>query len=153
MTDEQGQVTVKFTMPDTLTTYRCTAVAVQKDTFGIKEAELKVQNPINIRTAFPRRLRYRDTAIGSVLVTNLDGKEHTISLGIESDLLGISGASTKQIIAPADTTLEVPFKFLATEPGEAEIVVTTQSGVLNERLREKMIVEKPYVFETFCGGR
>ena len=71
-TGEDGRATVSFTLPDTLTTYRCTAVAVDEDRFGLKEEELKVQNPINIRTAFPRRLRYRDTAIGSVLVTNLD---------------------------------------------------------------------------------
>lgn len=170
-TGEDGKATVTFTLPDTLTTYRCTAVAVENDRFGLREHELKVQNPINVRTAFPRRLRYRDTAVGSVLVTNLDDRAHDVTVDVESDLLGVGGdesagagegaaavsdgsaaggaARSKTVEVPADTTLEVPFRFVAAEPGDAEITVTTRSEVLNERLVKTMTVEKPYVFETF----
>ena len=149
-TDEEGRVTVRFTLPDTLTTYRLTAVAVRDNSFGIQEKELKVQNPINVKTAFPRRLRYRDTAVGSVLLTNLDGKEHEVTLNIESDILGIGGKNSKTVAIPAASTLEVPFQLLAVSPGTAEITVTTKSEVLEEQLVETLIVEKPYIFETFA---
>lgn len=148
-TDKNGKAKVTFTLPDTLTTYRCTAVAVKQNAFGLREKELKVQNPINVKTAFPRRLRYRDTAIGSVIVTNLDSEEHEVTLNIESDILGIGGKNTKTLVIPPDMTLEVPFQLLATVSGEAEITITTSSEVVNEQLVEKLTIEKPYIFETF----
>ncbi|MCK4514459.1 MAG: alpha-2-macroglobulin, partial [Spirochaetaceae bacterium] len=46
-TDEFGTAVISFTLPDTLTTYRTTAVIVDENRFGIAERELLVQNPVN----------------------------------------------------------------------------------------------------------
>ncbi|MEJ2497638.1 MAG: alpha-2-macroglobulin family protein, partial [Sulfurovaceae bacterium] len=94
-TDKKGRVVVKFKLPDTLTTYRATAIAVKSNLFGIKENEIIVQNPINVKTALPRKLRVRDTSFAGVVATNLTNKTEEISISIESDILTIEGNKTK----------------------------------------------------------
>jgi len=148
-TDKKGIVTVKFKLPDTLTTYRCTAIGVKKELFGIKENEIMVQNPINIRTALTRRLRVRDTSFAGVIATNLDTKKHKITVSIESDILKIEGEIEKEVELPSNSSVEIPFTLLALKAGEAKIKFTIKSEVLNEYLEDKIIIEQPIVKEAF----
>ncbi|TFG65344.1 MAG: alpha-2-macroglobulin, partial [Spirochaetales bacterium] len=148
-TDKNGKAVVTFKLPDTLTTYRLTALAAKGNRFGTAEEEIKVQNPINVKTAFPRKLRYRDTAIGSILLTNLQNRPNKVTVTVSFDILEIDGENSYTLTIPAARTLEVPFMFLAVKPGTATVTVTTESGVLNEKLTETLVVEKPYVFESF----
>lgn len=148
-TDRNGRATVTFKLPDTLTTYRCTAVAVKGTRFGLAEQELKVQNPINVRTAFPRKLRYRDTAVGSILLTNLQNKTHKVTIGLSADILEIDGDTTINVTVPAGKTLEVPIMLLAVKTGQASVTITTKSDVLNEKLTETLLIERPYIYESF----
>jgi alpha-2-macroglobulin len=149
VTDEEGKATVTFTLPDTLTRYRVTAVAVKEDRFGIIEDEIPVSNPINIKTAFPLKLRLRDTAIGSVIVTNVSDESHEVEIGIETELLEVTGKNSHNFVVPQGATLEVPFKVAATREGTATVSITTRSEVVNEKLTEEIVVEKPYVYESF----
>ncbi len=148
-TDKKGSVTVKFKLPDTLTTYRCTAIGVKQEFFGIKENEIMVQNPINVRTALTRRLRVRDTAFAGVIATNLDVKKQKITVSIESDILKIDGETEKEVELPANTSVEIPFTLLALQTGEAKLKFTIKSEVLNEYLEDKIIIEQPIVKEAF----
>ncbi len=149
ITDEAGKAAVTFTLPDTLTRYRVTAVAAKEDRFGIVEDEIPVRNPINVKTAFPLKLRLRDTAVGSVIVTNVSGESHEIEIGIESDLLEITGKTSHSFVIPEGATLEVPFKLSAAREGTAAVTITTHSEVVNEKLIEEIEIEKPYVYESF----
>lgn len=148
-TDEKGRVTVRFALPDTLTTYRCTAVAVKDDTFGIAEEEIQARNPINIKTAFPRRMRVRDTGIGSVLVTNLTEDRQECEITVSAEVIEIGKTAGKGVTVPPDSTIEVPFELKAVRPGEAKVTVTTTSPVHSEQLTVTFPVEVPRVFESF----
>jgi alpha-2-macroglobulin len=149
VTDNDGFVTVKFKLPDTLTTYRCTAIAVNRNNFGIKENEILVKNPINVRMALPRKLRLRDTTFAGVIVTNLDKNEHEVNVSIESDILTVEGDKTKSVKLPPSSIAEVPFKIVALKDGVAKVTFTTKSDILNEKLEDKITVEKPINKEAF----
>lgn len=148
-TDKNGIVKIKFKLPDTLTTYRCTAVAVKKNLFGINENEIMVQNPINVRTALPRRLRVRDTSFAGVIITNLDSAEQKVSVSIDSDIIQIDGENKRTVTVPPNSSIEVPFKLLAVKTGEATLVFRIISSLLTEELEGKLVVEKPLVKEAF----
>lgn len=148
-TDSNGEAIVKFKFPDNLTTYRCTALAVKDDFYGLKESEIRVNNPINVRMALPRRLRLRDTTFAGVIITNLSEKEEEVKVKIESDLLLIDGINEKVVKIKPNSTIEVPFKIGAIKDGEAKIIFTTTSSILNERLIDKIIVERPINKESF----
>ncbi|HEY9594537.1 MAG TPA: MG2 domain-containing protein, partial [Spirochaetia bacterium] len=82
MTGRDGTVSVRFRLPDQLTKFRSTAVAVKGDLFGIAEGEILVQNPVNVRTALPRRMRVGDAATAGVVLTNIDAKPHTMNVSL-----------------------------------------------------------------------
>ncbi|EEV19955.1 alpha-2-macroglobulin family protein [Treponema vincentii ATCC 35580] len=79
-TDANGRVTATFTLPDTLTSYRLTAVGAHTDLFALHEEEITVQNTVNILPVMPRRLRERDTAECGVLISNVDTRAHSITV-------------------------------------------------------------------------
>lgn len=148
-TNKKGEVTVKFKLPDNLTTYRATAIGVNNNLFGIKENEILVQNPINVKTALPRKLRVRDTSFAGVIATNLTGKEQEIMISISTDILTVEGDKTKKIKIPAESSREIPFKIAALKEGEANISFIIKSSVINEKLEVKLPVEAPIIKETF----
>jgi len=146
-TDGQGRVRVKFKMPDSLTTYRTTAVAVKDDLFGLAEGDVRVQNPINMRAALPRKLRERDTAYAGVIVTNLDTKAQKVTVAAASDVVTIDQESTKSLTLESGQTGEIAFLLAAEKAGTGEVDFTLTSDLVNEKLRQPFEVERPYVYE------
>lgn len=167
ITDENGEATVTFKMPDSLTTYRITAFGIKNDLFALHEEEVKVQNPINIQQVQPRRLRERDTAECGVLISNLskDGQKVTVSLDVqtptedtEQDKLEgrktipgkgfVDGASTHTVYVASGQSSVVYFDVGATQQGTINLVYTIKSDLINERLISPIRVEKTFVYET-----
>lgn len=149
LTNEQGLAKVSFDLPDSLTTYRLTAVALNGAKLGLSEGELLVQNPVNVRTALPRRFRNRDTAAAGVILQNLTKFEQTVSVTASSDILSVEGEATRSVTIPPSGVYELPFVLAATTPGEGTVSFTITSDVLNEKLSEKVTVERPLIKEAF----
>ena len=164
-TDENGKVTVLFKLPDTLTTYRMTAFGVNGELLALQEDEIAVQNPINIQQVLPRELRERDTAELGVLISNLDDKEHEISVSLavkeidatKAEENGITrrqgeafvdGKSEHKIKVPSGANATVYFDIAAKKAGMVSTEFTIRSDILNERLICPLKIEKPYIFET-----
>ncbi|MDR0322475.1 MAG: alpha-2-macroglobulin [Treponema sp.] len=164
VTDENGRVTCKFTLPDNLTTYRVTAFGVRGDLFALKESEIAAQNKINVREVVPRRLRERDTAEAGVLITNLDSSSHTITVKLDvgaplpndessglTKVAGrafVDGTSERRITVRSGENAVAYFDVAAVRQGNITLNFTINSNVLNERLVREMIIEHPLVMET-----
>lgn len=149
-TDKNGVAKVSFTLPDSLTTYRLTAVALRENRLGFKENELLVQNPVNVRTALPRRWRNRDTAAAGVVLQNLTREVQKLEVSVQSDILLVAGESSRSVEVPAGGVYELPFVLSAARPGEGSITFRIKSDVLNESLVEPVLVERPLVKEAFA---
>lgn len=167
ITDQNGEATVTFKMPDNLTTYRITVLGVKDDLFAIQENEVKVQNPINVQQVQPRRLRERDTAECGVLITNLgkDSEKVSVSLEVlspdkdteEDKLVGrktipgkgfVDGASSHTVTVPAGQSSVVYFDVAASQEGTINLVYTIKSNLINEKLISPIRIEKTFVYET-----
>lgn len=154
ITDARGEASFRFTLPDNLTTYRFTAVGVKDNRFGMEEGEIFARNPINVKSVVPGRLRFRDTTISGVLLTNLLDSDEDISISVTSDLLNVSGPSELEIVLAAGQTRVVDFSLSASSIGNGTVSFAIRSDILNEDLVSNVIVEKPYVSETFTtAGR
>ena len=149
-TGPDGAVRLKMKLPDNLSTYRLTAVALDGVRLGFDEDEFRVSNPINVRTALPRRFRNRDTAAAGVVLTNMSDVDREVTVTADSDILSIIGGARKSLVLPANSTTELPFALEAAVEGEGVIRFTIRSDVLNEILEEKVIVERPLVTEAFA---
>ena len=149
ITGRDGTVTVKFKLPDLLTRFRSTAVAVKDDTFGISEGEILVQNPINVRTALPRRMRVGDVATAGVVLTNIDAKQHTVTVGIVAQVVKVNGDQKKTVTLKPGETAEVAFDLGAPAEGTARLAFNVDSDILRERLEDSLAVADPHLTESF----
>ncbi len=154
ITNSRGEAFFNFTLPDNLTTYRFTAIGVKNNNFGIQEGEIFARNPINVKSLVPPKLRYRDTAVSGISITNLSDKKETISISVSSDLLLVSGAEKKEIVLSPGQTEVISFSLSASVIGSGSVSFAIRSDILNEDLQQEVTVEKPYVSETFTtAGR
>jgi hypothetical protein len=151
-TDEKGEAVVRFTLPDTLTTYRCTAVGVKENQFGRNEQELVAQNPVNVQSVLPELLRHRDTMEGGVIVSNLGSEAVDMDVTVSSTILGIEGETSRHVHVEGGKTNLVNFLFSAPVSGKGKISFTVSSPVLNEELVREVEVQKPAVFESVATG-
>lgn len=159
-TDENGKVTCRFTLPDTLTTYRVTALGAAGDFLAFQESEIAVQNPVTVQEVLPRRMRERDTSELGVLISNLDSAAHEITVGLEmlppeteadaniGEAFVDSEVNQHTITVQPSANAVVYFEVAAIRAGLVNAVFTIRSDVVNERLVCPIIIEKPYIRET-----
>jgi uncharacterized protein YfaS (alpha-2-macroglobulin family) len=147
LTGPDGTVTARFRLPDSLTTFRTTAVAVSEDRFGRAEGELRVANPLNVRAALPRLLRAGDEATAGVVVTNLQDKAVELGVHAESDLLEIRDKPEKKLTLRAGETRELAFRWSAPRAGKASLRFRVESSVLQETVEAVLEVQPSWVRE------
>ena len=148
VTDANGVAKAEFTLPDSLTTYRDTAFVVTDDKFGLHEEEIMVSNPINVRTALPRKLRVSDKARAGVIVTNLSGSSQNVTVSCEADMLSLDSDTKTVTIADGDT-VEVAFELSnADRSGVCTLKFGIKSDILNEIVQDTLPIEEPIVTET-----
>ena len=168
VTDSNGKATYSFTLPDTLTAYRVTAVGVNNDTFGITETQMDVAEPISVRQVLPRKLRVNDKGEVGVTISNLDASAQNVSVtvnvydGIEKTGLAqdeddvqklpghalVNGQNTKTISVPSSSTQSLMFSVEAVSQGWITVEYVVKSSLVNERILLPLEIEKPYIFET-----
>jgi uncharacterized protein YfaS (alpha-2-macroglobulin family) len=155
VTGDDGTAAVRFRLPDSLTTYRCTALAVGREEFGIAEGDLRVSAPLTATAALPRKLRWRDTGTVSLILTNLEKEavEAQVSLAVEDSAGGpapleIDGETGKTLSIAPGASLEAPFLVAAVGAGEARLVFTLRSPAVNERIIKTLTVDRPVLYET-----
>ena len=148
-TGADGTLRLKTKLPDTLSTYRLTAVALHGVRLGINENEFQVNNPVNVRSALPRLFRVRDSAACGVILTNTTKNDVLMNVSVESDILDVVGENMKKLTLPPGSATELPFVMEARRKGEGVIRFTMRSNVLNEILEEKVSVQQPIVTEAF----
>lgn len=158
VTGADGSVSISFTFPDSLTTFRCTAVASDGERFGRSEEEVRVSAPLVATAVLPRALRWRDTSELSLLLTNLENRpaKATVSLalaaagtpGLAISPLEPDGPASKTVTVPAGGSLEVPFQVAAVGTGRASVAFTLRSASVNERILKELEVTRPLVMET-----
>ncbi|MDR2479114.1 MAG: alpha-2-macroglobulin [Treponema sp.] len=174
VTGPDGTVTVKFGLPGSLTTYRCTAVAAGLHNFGMKEQDLRVSAPLTAVAALPRKLRWRDTGTVSLVLTNLENEptEAQVSLAaassgsaalsgiapnddrpgaeneIQNAVIEVDGESTKTVTILPGASAELRFRVAAVGAGEAGLVFTLRSPQVNERIIRTLLVDRPGLTET-----
>ena len=167
ITGSDGTVTVKFTLPDSLTTFRSTAIAVGLDTFGIREHDIKVSAPLTAVAALPRKLRWRDTGTVSLILTNLEDTTVQANVSLETEtlinfdtppspnnetnytsVLEVDGVSSQTVVILPGTSKEVAFKVAAVGIGQAQLSFKLESPQVNERIIKTLNIERPVLTES-----
>jgi alpha-2-macroglobulin len=128
-TDSDGNATVSFTYPDTLTTWRTTARAVTTaNQFGIAEASTRTKQPLIVRLQAPRFFLVGDSVTISAVINNNTDEELTVTPSLEA--VGIDLPKMERValkIAPAAES-RADWTLRPRNPGEIKLKVIAHSG-------------------------
>jgi len=97
ITNDDGEFTVTFKSPDTLTSYRVMAVALSgADKFGSTKSEFVVNKPLMLKPAAPRFANEGDSISNKILVANNSEFNGTWKVTLEtSSLTQVNGSNNK----------------------------------------------------------
>ncbi len=100
-TDANGDVQVKVTLPDNLTTWQMRAVGVTPDTEVVDAIqELMVTKPLFIRPVLPRFVVHADKPVIGAIVQNNTGADQTVDLAFDLKGLQAQGETSYRLQVP-----------------------------------------------------
>ncbi len=128
-TDAKGKAHVEFALPDSLTEYRLSALAITKENeFGWGQARIKASLPLSGQVILPRFAMVGDEVELRVLVHNHTANEETVRVRLElSGLEIVDQAELLQAVVAAEEsqTLRVPVRVLDTRMAMVKARITT----------------------------
>jgi hypothetical protein len=148
-TDAQGHAHVKFTFPDSLTTWRATVRAItSRSQAGSAIDRVIVRKNVIVRMGTPRFMRKGDEITIPVIAHNyLDqAKQITVSLGIKG--LDLVAGATKQINVASKADGTALWRVKASSIGTADLVAKALTNEESDALELSFPVEPSGVKQT-----
>lgn len=150
ITDQAGEATISFNLPDNLTTFQVMAVVQTKDSlFGRGEASFRVAKKLMLQPSFPRFCRIGDDFEAGVVIHNFSQTKGEVLLNLDfSGINLVAGTTNRQLSLMAGESREILFRFKAEKAGEAGFSFRARMGSETDGLQIKIPVELPRVTET-----
>ncbi len=137
VTDKDGNVSMKFTLPESLTTWRFMSIAHDKSlNVGSLEGEVIAQKKLMVKPNMPRFIRENDKAQISAMVSNISGKKLTGKVSIriiEPESQKTVYLSSSKYSLASDSTTSVTFALPDNLSAGVYICrITAESGELSD---------------------
>lgn len=152
VTDSNGKATVNLKLPDNLTRYRITAVAVTKSKqFGLGESNITAKQSLQVRPSAPRFLNFGDKAELPVVLQNQTDAPMTISVAIRSNNATLTNGNGRKVTVPANDRVEVRFPIASEKAGFALFQIGATGGDFNDAAEIAFPVYTPATSEAFAA--
>ena len=150
ITDEKGDASVTFNLPDNLTTFRVMAVALTEDSlFGNSETSFRVAKPLLLQASLPRFARIGDVFQAGVVVHNFSPQKGSVTLsGAFKGVAPQAQPLEKTLSLEAGASQEVLFGVKAEKAGVATFAFRAKMGPDSDGLEISLPVEQPRPMET-----
>lgn len=149
VTDRNGSATVKFKLPDNLTSFQIMAVANTKESdFGYAETSFRVNKPLLLQPSLPRFARVGDTFEGGVVMLNYTDREKRVRLVTQAEGIDFSGRDTVTHVLKPGEAKEVRHRFKAAKIGTARFVFRAQTDTDEDGLRWNIPIQVPRLRES-----
>ncbi|MGC9317314.1 MAG: alpha-2-macroglobulin family protein [Armatimonadota bacterium] len=141
MTDEAGEATFEFALPDNLTTWRATARAHTAETLvGQSTHDAVVTRPFLVRLEAPRFITQGDRLrIGGVVHNRTDGPVDA-QVGINADYLEIAGRPQQSGAVAAGEARRFEWEVQAPAVGDQTVRVWAKAGDLEDAMQRAIPV-------------
>lgn len=144
ITDEKGNASVRFKLPDSLTTYRVMAVAVaEDDRFGSADARVVTSKPLMARPALPRFLRAGDTFDASVIVSSKSAEAAEVEVSARLTGVTLTGPASQRVRVGPGESVEVRFPAQAMTVGPASVAFAVKSPTASDSVVVERAVALP----------
>lgn len=152
VTDASGRATVRFKLPDNLTTFRLMAMAVSKSTdFGKGRSAITVNKPLLLLPTLPRTVRVGDSIEAGVVVHNHSGRNATVKITATVVGLALEGSRQHVLTIAEGAAGEARFKYRAEHPGEAVFRFKAEFDEHQDLLELRRPVNLPLVMESVAA--
>jgi len=177
-TDGNGRAVLNIKLPDNLTRYRITAVAVDAGKrFGKTESNITAKQPLMVRPSAPRFMNFGDRVELPVVVQNQTDKDMAVDVAIRAtnaDLTGgnpnggegaqagvsatertlptgrVSASAGKRVLVKANDRAEVRFPVSTIKAGTARFQFVATSGNFSDAAEISLPVWTPATTEAFA---
>ena len=159
-TDSSGKVAVEIKLPDNLTRYRITAVAVDAGKrFGSSESAVTAKLPLLVRPSAPRFMNFGDNIELPVVVQNQTDQDMTVDVGVRATNAIMpqpgapatgSNAAAKRVTVKANDRAEIRFPVSTLKAGKARFQIVATSGKNSDAADISLPVWTPATTEAFA---
>ena len=150
-TDADGRATVKINLPDNLTRYRITAVAVTKSKqFGLGESALTAKQSLQIRPSAPRFMNFGDRVSLPVVLQNQTNNPLTVNVAIRTSNAILTNGNGRKLTIPANDRAEIRFPVSTESAGTARFQIGATSENLADAAEFEFPVYTPATTEAFA---
>jgi len=150
-TDSSGRATVPVTVPESLTRYRITAVAVSGARhFGKGESSLTARLPLMVRPSAPRFLNFGDRFDLPVVVQNQTQAAMTVDVAVRAGNAELTQGAGRRVTVPAGDRVEILFPAATVMAGTARFQVGAASGRWADAAEVVLPVWTPATTEAFA---
>ncbi len=113
-TDADGRATVRFSLPDNLTSFRIMATAHTKNSFfGAGDKRIRVNKKLMLTSSLPAFLRIGDRIQAGILAHNRTEEDGKVMVQAETDGLSLASNDMQKRILPKSDKQEVLFSYKA----------------------------------------
>lgn len=149
VTGADGNATVNFDLPDTMTTYRVYVIACDKgERFASQERPLLVVKDFFLEPGLPRFLNQGDQISFQVAAFNKTGQEKPFSFNVTSDPQLTTGSPSQNYIGKPYDRVLVPVSAKALRGGESQLTFTGTMGDLSDAVRLTLPIHSGYARHT-----
>ncbi|NUP12063.1 MAG: hypothetical protein HOW73_38955 [Polyangiaceae bacterium] len=149
VTNDSGEATVKFKLPDGLTTYRVMAVATSEtDRFGAGESHITTSRVLMARPALPRFLRAGDAFEASIIVSSKASTTQEVDVVANLTGVVVKGDAKRRVVVEPGKSVEVRFPVDAPKVGLASFLFSVTSGSEKDAVRVERKVQIPLSLES-----
>lgn len=153
-TDKNGKATIKFTLPENLTTFKAMAVAGTKQhKFGRGNANLLVKKKLILKPAVPDFARMGDNYSAGVTVTN--NTDAPLSVDVKAEYQDIArqdgDPDIKSVTLQPAETKAVWFKFKVESQLTAKLTFKAVAGGSSDGLYQEVPVRMPEFMEAVAN--
>jgi len=133
-TDANGLATVSFTLPDNLTTWRMSAIAITKDGLvGEGQSEIRSTKDLLIRPVTPRFMVVGDKLNMAAVVNNNTANDITADVSLEGTGITINNGQVKQSVSvPAGGAVRVEWPVTVLDAPYADLTFSVRGGGLQD---------------------
>ncbi|TVQ27607.1 MAG: hypothetical protein EA370_17755 [Wenzhouxiangella sp.] len=151
ISDDEGRVSTSVQLPDNLTRYRITAVAVSDATrYGMAESTLTARLPLMLRPSPPRFLNFGDEFEFPVVLQNQTDEVMEVSVAMATSNLDLTAGQAYRLVVPANDRVELRFPASAVSAGTARYQIAAASDDYADAARGQLPVWTPATSEAFA---
>jgi hypothetical protein len=143
MVTQNGKAKFSVKIPDAITTQKLTILASDKEGYiGILRKDIKITQPLFVRSAFPAVMTLGDKITVQALVRNLSGDKVICKVRLISKDLHILSDDEIKLDIPANETSVIEWEINASQCGKNEFTLSVESAGFSDS-EQKSIFVKP----------